>query len=372
MPEPTLASDISALFQPVTIAGLALRNRIVMAPMTRRKAPADRVPDDAIARYYTRRARHGVGLILTEGTHIEPKHAPDSEHVPGIWNDAQVDGWRRVTDAVHDAQGLIGCQLWHTGRIAMDPIAPSAIPALDREGKPRTTPRAMTEDDIHTLVDQFAHAASCAQRAGFDTVEIHGAHGYILHSFMDPEANHRDDAYGGDFERRMTVPIMVTRAVRAAVGDGYPILYRFSQFRVDSREALPYPDPEHLRRFTSALADTGVDVLHASVRDMTEPAFDQSPRTLAGWTRDLSGLPTIAVGGATLGAWTGNDLAQPHDPAPLARMIERGEADLIAVGRALIANPDWCEKVRAGDWHTLRPYSGDLLDTLEDEGFADE
>ncbi|MEM1423092.1 MAG: 12-oxophytodienoate reductase, partial [Planctomycetota bacterium] len=335
----------------------------------RRKAPDDRVPHDAIARYYARRARHGVGLILTEGTHIEPKHAPDSENVPGVWNDDHTAGWRAVTERVHDAGGLIGCQLWHTGRIAMRPIGPSAIPALDREGNPRTTPREMTPDDIHDLAHHFAHAATRAQDAGFDTVEIHGAHGYILHSFMDPEANQRHDDFGGDFDRRMRVPLLVTQAVRNAVGPEYPVLYRFSQFKLDDNQKLPYPDPDHLATFCTALRDAGVDALHASVRDMTEPAFDGSDRTLAGWTRAVSDLPVIAVGGATLGAWTGNDTAHPQDPSPIARLVEDGEADLIAVGRALIANPDWCDRVSAGDWRSLRPYSGDLLDSLKDEGF---
>ena len=369
MPEPNIASDIGVLFQPVTIAGLTLRNRIVMAPMTRRKAPDDRVPHEAIARYYARRARHGVGLILTEGTHIEPEHAPDSENVPGIWNDAHGAGWKTVTDAVHSEGGTIGCQLWHTGRLAIDPIAPSAIPATDRDGNPRTTPKEMTISDIEALVKSFAHAASCAKRAGFDCVEIHGAHGYILHTFMDPDANQRTDEFGGSFDNRMRAPIEVTKAVREAVGDSYPVWYRFSQFRVDDRTTLPYPDPDHLARFTGALKDAGVDVLHASTRDMTEPAFDNDDTTLAGWTRTLSGLPTVAVGGATLGAWSGNEMAKPQDPTPLARLVGAGEADLIAVGRALIANPDWCEKVGAGEWESLRPYDGSLLESLEDEGF---
>lgn len=370
MPNDTVAQDAQILFQPVTIAGLAMRNRVVMAPMTRRKAPDSRVPDDAIARYYARRARHGVALILTEGTHIEPKHAPDSEHVPGIWNDDHVEGWKRVTDSVHDAGGLIGCQLWHTGRLATDPIAPSAVPALDRDGNPRTTPRAMTTGDIDDLVRAFAHAATNAKRAGFDCVEIHGAHGYILHTFMDPDANRRTDDFGGSFTNRMRAPLMVVSAVRDAVGERYPVWYRFSQFRVDDRTTLPYPDPDHLGTFTNALKDHGVDVLHASTRDCTEPAFDDDPTTLAGWVRKLSALPTVAVGGATLGAWSGNAPAQPQDPVPLAKLVEDGAADLIAVGRALIANPDWCEKVSAGRWRDLRPYSGELLDSLEDEGFA--
>lgn len=342
-----------------------------MAPMTRRLAPENRVPSEAMARYYARRARLGVGFILTEGTHIEPKHAPDSKNVPGIWNDNHVNGWAIVTSAVHDAGGLIGCQLWHTGRLAMDPIAPSAIPALDREGNPRTTPREMNHTDIDALVSQFAHAASLAQQAGFDAVEIHGAHGYILDSFVSPSANQRTDQFGGSFENRIKVPVQVTQAVRDAVGDGFPIWYRFSQWRMDDYEALAYPDPDHIRIFTHALKDAGADVLHPSTRDMTDPAFPElGSKTLAGYTRELSGLPTVAVGRATVSAGMGETAeVETTDPQPIAEMVDRGEADLVAVGRSLIANPDWCLKVAQDNWKGLVPYHRDQLESLEDVGF---
>ncbi len=359
-------ASVAPLFEPVTIAGVEQRNRIVMAPMTRRKAPDNRVPSDEIAAYYERRAAGGVGFILTEGTHIEPEHAPDSENVPGIWNDEQAEGWSKVIGRVHRAGGKIGCQLWHTGRLAMRPIAPSAIPAMDRQGNPRTTPKEMTHADIDALVAHFAHAAKTAKQAGFDSVEIHGAHGYILDTFVSPEANQRSDAFGGSFEQRIRVPLMVTEAVRAAVGPGYPVWYRFSQWRVDDAAALAYPDPQTLGTFVTALREAGVDVLHASTRDMTEPAFESDPKTLAGWTRELSGLPTVAVGSATLSGGMGDAGAmQTTDPAPLGEMIRRGEADLVAVGRALIGNPDWCPTVARGDWQRLTPYDPQMLERLD-------
>lgn len=165
----------------------------------------------------------------------------------------------------------------------------------------------------------------------------------------------------------MRVPVMVTRGVREAVGEGYPVWYRFSQWRVDDDDTpLPYPDPEHLGRFLTTLREAGVDVFHASVRDMTEAAFDGSDATLAGWTRKLSGVPTVAVGGATQGAWEPGGDATLSDPAPMAELVDGGEADLVAVGRALIANPDWCEIVAEGRWRELRPYDAGMLESLAD------
>jgi 2,4-dienoyl-CoA reductase-like NADH-dependent reductase (Old Yellow Enzyme family) len=355
-------------FRPIELCGgkLSLRNRLAMAPMTRRLAPDDRVPTPEIAAYYKRRAEGGVGLIVTEGTHIDDVHAPDSENVPGIFNEAQAEGWSLVTQAVHDAGGVIACQLWHTGRLAMRPIGPSPVPAEKRGGGFRKTPRVMTERDMHTVAHAFARGAELSKRAGFDAVEVHGAHGYLLDSFVSPTVNTRTDGFGGGFEQRMRFPLMVVRAVRAAVGDGYPIMYRFSQWRMDDYGALTYPDPETLKVWVDALREAGVDVLHVSTRDCTAPGFPGSDKSLAGWTRELSGLPTIAVGrvGSSSGMNEGEHVPV-SDPAPAAALIEKGEADLVAVGRGLLANADWPEVVRGGRWRELRPFDRAELDTLD-------
>jgi 2,4-dienoyl-CoA reductase-like NADH-dependent reductase (Old Yellow Enzyme family) len=358
------------LFRPIELdrGRLSLRNRLVMAPMTRRLAPDDRVPTPDIAAYYRRRAEGGVGLIVTEGTHIDDEHAPDSENVPGLFTDKQAEGWAAVTSAVHDASGAIACQLWHTGRLAMRPIGPSPVPAEKRGGGFRATPRPMTTADMEQVAGRFAASASLAKYAGFDAVEIHGAHGYLLDSFLAPGANKRTDAFGGAFNQRMRFPLMVVHAVRDAVGDDYPVMYRFSQWSIDDYAAMTYPNPDTLGLWVNALKDAGVDVLHVSTRDCTAPGFRDADTTLAGWTRELSGLPTVAVGrvGSSSGMNEG-DHVPTSDPAPAAALIERGEADFVAVGRGLIANPDWPELVKRGRWEELRPYDRSMLATLGDD-----
>ncbi len=367
---PDAASAYEPFFRPFTIerGGLTLRNRLAMAPMTRRLAPDDRVPTEAMAAYYGRRAEGGVGLIVTEGTHIDDEGAPDSENVPGMFTDDQAEGWRAVTGAVHEAGGAIACQLWHTGRLAMRPIGPSAIPAEKRGGGFRATPRRMTVRDIETIAERFAESARLAKQAGFDSVEIHGAHGYLLDSFLSPLANKRTDHFGGGFNQRMRFPIMVCEAVRDAVGDDYPVMYRFSQWSIDDYAAMTYPNPEVLGMWVEALRAATMDVLHVSTRDCTAPGFRGSEKTLAGWTRELSGLPTIAVGrvGSSSGMNEG-DFVPISDPAPAAALIERGEADMVAVGRGLLANPDWAHLVRDGRWGELRPYDRAMLASLSDE-----
>jgi 2,4-dienoyl-CoA reductase-like NADH-dependent reductase (Old Yellow Enzyme family) len=363
---------IARLFEPVEAGGLALRNRIVMAPMTRRLAPDDRVPSEAMAAYYERRAIGGVGLIVTEGTHTDPVHAPDSERVPGLWNEAQRAGWRRVIERVHSAGGAIACQLWHTGRHAMDPIGPSPLPVEKRGGGYKKTPRQMTRSDMERTADEIAHAAVLAEGAGFDAIEIHGAHGYLLDSFLSPVANRRTDGFGGGFRNRARFPLMVIERVREAVSRDYCVMLRFSQWRVEDYTALAFQSPATLREWCGMVREAGVDILHVSTRDCTDAAFPDDPsvagRTLAGLTREYSGLPTVAVGRVGVSNSMGDGgLAEVRDPTPAAELVERGEADLVAVGRGLIANPDWAAKVRAGAWDTLLPFDKSQLETLEDE-----
>jgi 2,4-dienoyl-CoA reductase-like NADH-dependent reductase (Old Yellow Enzyme family) len=380
------AERVAPLFERAELAGLELCNRIAMAPMTRRLAPDDRVPSQAIADYYARRASGGVGLIITEGTHVDDQHAPDSENVPGIFNDEQASGWKRVIEAVHSAENTFGSpsriavQLWHTGRHAMNPIGPSPIPVQKRDGGYKDTPRQMTEADMDEVVGIFENAARLSIEAGFDSMEIHGAHGYLLDSFLSPASNQRTDDYGGSFENRMRFPLRVVRAVRAVIdehaGPEYPLMIRFSQWRMEDYAAYAYPDPEHLERWVLALKEAGIDILHVSTRDATDPGFphlfdtdtEDGRRTLAGWTRKLSGgMPTVAVGRVSVSASMDEGAAvQTTDPAPVAGLITRGEADMIAVGRSLIANPRWCDIVKEGRWSELVPYTREMLETLDD------
>jgi 2,4-dienoyl-CoA reductase-like NADH-dependent reductase (Old Yellow Enzyme family) len=352
---------------------IELANRIAMAPMTRRKSPDGQVPTSATAAYYARRAAGGVGLIITEGTRFDSSHRADTEDVPALITADQCDAWRRVIDAVREASGgrsKIAVQLWQCGRHGLDPIGPSAIPAPKRGGGFKPVPRAMTRDDIARMCDTFAGAAVLAREVGFDAVEIHGAHTYLLDTFLSRTANQRDDEFGGSFENRCRFPLMVASAVRRAVGREYPVIYRFSQWTFDPGEPDTFASPEDLGLFVRGLAAAGVTMLHASAAEAVAPAFGVSPsdpgaRTLAGWARSLSGLPTIAVGRVSVSASMGNDeVVEVRDPAPAAALIERGEADMVAVGRALIANPDWCQTVQEGRWRELRAYSRAMLESL--------
>jgi 2,4-dienoyl-CoA reductase-like NADH-dependent reductase (Old Yellow Enzyme family) len=230
------------------------------------------------------------------------------------------------------------------------------------------------------VVGIFENAARLSIEAGFDSMEIHGAHGYLLDSFLSPASNQRTDDYGGSFENRMRFPLRVVRAVRAVIdehaGPEYPLMIRFSQWRMEDYAAYAYPDPEHLERWVLALKEAGIDILHVSTRDATDPGFphlfdtdtEDGRRTLAGWTRKLSGgMPTVAVGRVSVSASMDEGAAvQTTDPAPVAGLITRGEADMIAVGRSLIANPRWCDIVKEGRWSELVPYTREMLETLDD------
>lgn len=361
----------SRLFTPFAHGSLRLRNRVVMAPMTRRMAAPDGLVTAASAAYYARRAAGGVGLIVSEGTAIDTRHAYDTITVPRVETDEQWEAWSRVVDAVHAAGGAFAPQLWHTGRLAQDPIGPSAGPGPTRpDGSRRPETRAMDAADFAQVLAAYRNAARGALAMGADALEIHGAHGYLLDSFLSPVDNRRTDAWGGSFANRARFPLEVVQAVRAEVGADFPILYRFSQWKMDDYREAKFPGPEELAAWVVALRDAGVDILHVSTRDATDPAFpEHGPRTLAGWSRRLSSLPTIAVGkvSVTLGmdeVGPGRSI-EVSDPEPWIQLVDRDECDLLAVGRALIANPDWVELVRAGRWRDLRPYDRALLAELD-------
>ncbi|MGS1107949.1 alkene reductase [Achromobacter anxifer] len=214
---------MSQLFEPLRAGDLTLRNRIVMAPLTRMHASPGRVPNDLMVEYYTQRA--GAGMILTEATAVTPQGVGYAD-TPGLWTSEQVQGWRKVTSAVHRAGGLIVAQLWHVGRISdpmfLDgelPVAPSAIAARGhvshvRPQRAYVTPRALETAEIPGVVEAYRHGAKMAMEAGFDGVEVHAANGYLLDQFLQDSTNHRTDAYGGSLENRAR---LLLEAVDAAV-----------------------------------------------------------------------------------------------------------------------------------------------------------
>jgi 2,4-dienoyl-CoA reductase-like NADH-dependent reductase (Old Yellow Enzyme family) len=361
------------LFQPFRLKSLVLTNRIVMAPMTRSKSPGQ-VPDASVAAYYKRRAEGGVGLILTEGTSPEHCSASNDVNVPAFFGEAALAGWANVVKEVKVAGGHIMPQLWHQGVVRHPgtgpyPDAPSMSPSgLARPKKKVAEP--MTDRDIADVIAGFAKSAGYAKRLGFDGVEIHGAHGYIVDEFFWEGTNIRTDAYGGSLEKRTHFGAEIVAAVRRTVGADFPILLRFSQWKQQDFAAKLARDPGELERFLAPLATAGVDMFHCSTRRFWEPEFPEtgSDLNLAGWTKKISGLPSITVGSIGLNDDFINSYRQKGaataDIGRLLDMLARGDFDLVAVGRALIANPDWPAKIRNGHFDQLAAYEPKALETL--------
>jgi len=378
----SLSRSISALFQPFTLNGVTLANRIVMAPMTRNHSP-EGVPGQDVAAYYRRRAEGGVGLILTEGTAPHHPQAKNMPHVPQIYGEAALAGWSRVVSEVHAAGGKIFLQIWHVGAVQGPggppnlpdrPISPSGLLQPDTKvGDP------MTQSDIDAIIEALAQGAQAAQRAGFDGVEIHGAHGYLIDEFFWHATNRRTDRYGGDLRARTRFAVEIIRECRSRVGPNFPLLLRFSQWKGQDYDARLASTPEELAAFLEPLAAAGLDAFHCSSRRFWAPEFDGSDLNLAGWTKKITGKPTITVGSVSLNvdflaSFRGvpDPSSQPGAAAAraahidrLLEMLARGDFDLVAVGRALLADAAWAVKVRDGHFGDLRPFTPDALKTLD-------
>ena len=368
-------TDTSALFRPLTIRSLQLKNRIVMAPMTRLFA-VDGVPGQPSADYYRRRAQGDVGLILSEGTVINRPASRNDNGIPFFHGDRALAGWKNVIDAVHSAGGRMAPQIWHTGAAryinGWEPDAPIESPSgFDAPGDPRGV--AMSEEDIADTIAAFASAAADAEALGFDSVEIHGAHGYLIDQFFWAGTNLRDDLYGGKtIAERARFAKEIVIAVRAAVGPDFPIIMRVSQWKQQDYRVRVAETPALMESWLAPLVDAGVDVLHVSQRRFWEPEFPdmdgENGLNGAGWAKKLTGAATIAVGSVGLD----NDVTHAFagkgaPPASLDRLIERmerDEFDMIAVGRALLSDPDLVAKVRQGDFGALNGFDAASLAEL--------
>jgi len=354
-------ADAAPLFTPFSLSGVELANRFVMAPMTRQHSP-NGVPGKDVAGYYARRAAH-VGLVVTEGTYVDHPAAGSSDRVPRFYGDEALAGWRRVVDAVHAVGGRIFPQLWHLGaiRTAGDPPHPEAAVFSPSGLRPDGT--VVGDEPSTTQIDEvvasFARAAADARRAGFDGVELHGAHGYLLDQFFWPRTNRRADGYGRGLAGRARIGAEVIAAVRGEVGPDFPVVYRFSQWKGGHYGARIAETPDELGALLTPLADAGASALHVSTRRYWLPAFDGSGRTLAGWAKNLTGLPTIAIGSVGVPkAFHGDreSSAVTLSLAPLLELFERGEFDLVALGRALLSDPAWTAKLREGRLSEIRAY----------------
>lgn len=354
----------SVLFEPLQIGALELRNRIVMAPMTR-EFSTHGVPSVDAPAYYARRARGGAGLIVTEGTAIPHAVAHQSRRVPQLHGDAAIARWREVVEAVHAERSQIFVQLWHCGLGRLqeqtdNPEEPSIAPSV--VGKRPV--RAMSDADIADVIDAFAKAARTAQVIGFDGVEIHAAHGYLIDQFFWMRTNRRTDGYAGSIAARSRFAAEIVAAIRSATGSGFPIMLRFSQWKGGHYEARIAENPFELEQLLRPLADAGCDLFDASTRRFWEPAFEGSELNLAAWAKKLTGRPSVTVGSVGLrGPLDGNYIGEMSATAvsesnlhALTRMLNRGEFDLVALGRMLLANPEWPRYVRNGRFGDLSPY----------------
>ncbi len=330
------------LFQPVTLETMVLTNRIVMAPLTRSRAGSEGVPGPMNAEYYRERA--DAGLIVSEATNIS-QQGMGYAFTPGIYTDAQVTGWRIVTDEVHAAGGRIFCQLWHVGRISHPslqpggglPVAPSAVKpegqAFTEKGfAPFVTPRALETHEIPGLIADYAHAAECAKRAGFDGVEVHAANGYLLEQFLRTKTNQRTDAYGGSIENRARLLLEATEAV-VKVWGGKQVGIRLSP-------VSPANDMGGAAGDAQAVYDyvvTELDRLGLGYMHIIEGAT-QGPRDNVDF--DYAKLKSL---------FSGHYMANnAYDLALAEKMRAEHKADLIAFGRPFITNPDLVERLRTG------------------------
>lgn len=365
-----MSHSLSALFTPVRLGALELVNRFVMSPMGRAHA-VNGVPDRAYRDYFARRALGGTGLLLTGATAINHPLADYDGTGPLFYGEAALAEWQAIAAAVHDAGGLFCPQLWHTGMArrteafaSADAMGPSGYSVADLAKGSGPSGKAMTRHDLDEVCAAFAKAAGNAKAIGCDAVEIHAGHGFLLDQFLWDKTNRRTDEFGGSAENRARFPAAVVAACRAAVGPDFPILMRISQFKIDAYDATLASNPHELAALVIPLAEAGVDLFDCSQRVVDRPAFASGGPSLAGWVRKLTGKPTIAIGSLGVARpFREDEAADPAlaipgiDLTPVsaaAAMVERGECDLVAVGRALLADADWTAKLRAQAFDTLK------------------
>ena len=333
--------DLS-LFAPTTLGPLALRNRIVMAPMTRSRALEASTPNELMAEYYGQRA--GAGLIVTEGVSPAP-NGTGYPRIPGLWSAPQVEGWKKVTQAVHAKGGRIFAQLMHTGRVGhplnlpagAEVVAPSAVALegemyTDAKGmQPHPVPRAMGEADVRQAVGEFVLASRNAIAAGFDGVELHGANGYLIEQFLSPHTNQRTDAWGGSVEKRLGFVLEVAKSVSAAIG-GARVGIRLSPYGANAG-MKPYPEiDETYTTLVPRLASTGIQYVH--IVDHSAMGAPEVPETLKRALRKAWPRTFMLAGG--------------FDRASAEAALNDGRCDLVAFGRPFLANPDFVARLERG------------------------
>lgn len=379
-----MAFDPAPLFTPFAINGLTLPNRFVMPGMQRQWCD-NGVPQPRLIEYYRQRVDGGVGLIITESCAVDH---PSSTRTPIFCriNDATMSAWERCFDAVNRAGGRMFLQLWHEGAVRKEggDGPDSQFPTLSPSGlvqAGKLNGRACTLEDLDAIRDAFVRGALAAREIGAAGVEVHACHGYLLDQFLWAETNRRSDGYGGDDIRaRVRFPAEIVQAIRQALGPKFPISLRFSQWKEVDYHARIAPTPEDLQTMLTILRAAGVDVFHASARYFWAPEWPGSDLGLAGWTKSMTDAPVIAVGSVGLDTdvmdnFFGKEAKSTGETGlmELLRRFHNGEFDLISVGRSLIGDAEWVNKVRGGRFSEIRMFTKkDVLGDLELEGFVTE
>jgi len=366
------------LFVPFRLGRLTLPNRIVFPPMGL-EVCKDGVPGDDAAAYYARRATGGASLVITEGVYIDHPSSGDNPLLGRFHGQPAFEGWRNVARQVHAAGGFAMPELWHVGLIYNGPdlltgkdiqfrpelgqVSPSGFIAPGKQ-----VCEGMSQGQIDQVVQAYARGAAKARELGFDGVELHGAHGYLIDQFFWSALNKRTDRYGRDPRARGQFAAEVVAECRRQLDPGMPVILRISQWKMVEYAARIADTAQELEQVLAPVVDAGVDLFDCSQRRFWEPSYEGSDLNFAGWVKKLTGVPTLTVGSigldcdllASLGQGQVAELNLPslHE---LMRRFERGDFDLIGVGRAMIAEPDWPQIVRRGELTDLKPFRPSVL-----------
>ncbi|TAL03929.1 MAG: NADH:flavin oxidoreductase [Rhodospirillaceae bacterium] len=369
----TPTADWSGLFTPFRLGNITLPNRVVM-PAMGLSICEEGSPSPEVAAYYARRATGGASLVMTEGVYIDHPSSGDNPQLGRFHGKAALEGWRNVAKTIHAAGGFTMPELWHVGlnystydmaagqarfRPELGQVSPSGY---IEPGKKVTD--GMTQRQIDDVITAYGVGAETAMALGFDGIEIHGGHGYLIDQFFWSKLNTRTDQYGGSARARGRFAAEIVAECRRRVGPEVPIVFRFSQWKIIDYTAKIASTPQELEELLSLIVDAGVDLFDCSERRFWEPVFEGSDLNLAGWTKKVTGKPTMTIGSIGLDCDMMSSLMEGRDAgrnlSSLDRLIEmfnRGDFDLVGVGRAMIAEPDWARIVHRGEFDRLKPFS---------------
>ncbi|CAN7659255.1 NADH:flavin oxidoreductase [Phenylobacterium sp. LjRoot225] len=365
--------DFSALFTPFKLRDVTLPNRVVMPAMGLAICEGG-IPSQEVADYYARRAAGGAGLVMTEGVYIDHPASGDNPMLGRFHGEPALEGWCNVARQVHAAGGVTFPELWHVGLIyssydmvtgtahyrpELGQVSPSGYIAPGKK-----VCEGMTQAQIDEVIDAYGRGAETAMALGYDGIEIHGGHGYLIDQFFWSELNRRTDRYGGSPQARGRFAAEVVAEIRRRVGPGMPVALRISHWKMVNYQARIAETPQELEALLAPIVDAGVDLFDCSERRFWQPVFEDSDMNLAGWTKKVTGKPTMTIGSIGLdgdmqsslmeGVDAGRDLSRFRT---LMEMFDRGDFDLVGVGRAMISEPDWAKLVQAGRIDQLKPFS---------------